>query len=278
MPALGIALAVWVGGLAFLLGEGIYARVVQAVNQMGMETITVMRTGKTGLDGNFAWLTRSDATAIENEIPGVRAVSPAKFWPSVYVRRGDVAFELNLVGVIDRGTQGRRGYTGYRLAAGESITPQDDALMERVAVLDAAARDRLFPPNADPVGQEIYIKNTPFLVKGVYEYRTGLASGAPADIIREQEDILNSNVHLPFSTSYALFAENDRVFWIYVFLENSERLFEVENAIKDLGYPPGFPPFVWVPLAIAFLFGFAFSIAPARRAARLTPVAALSPE
>ena len=387
LPALGVALGAWVGGLALLLGDGIYARVVQAVNDMGMETLTVMRSGKTGLDGSFKWLTRNDAVAIRDEITGVRAVSPAKFWSKMQIRRGDVAVELSAVGVVDRGTKEGRGAVGYRLAAGDSITPRDDEMLERVAVLDKVARDRLFPLGADPVGKEIQVNGTPFRVKGIYQYRTGMLSDAPDDEVKRQEDILNSSVYLPFRTSYALFAEDDRVFWIYVFLENPDKLFKVGMAIRELGirrygedvyfvehwgeqyqdaksqreslqlglggvagivllavnsgvvtimlaairtrrreigiriavgarrrdiflqflsealiisaaggllgslltlasipllnylgYPPGIPEFLWVPLAISLLVGLVFGIAPSRRAARLSPVTALAPE
>ena len=387
LPTVGVALAVWLGCLALHLGEGIHARVVQSVNQVGMETITVMRSGKAGRDGSFKWLTRDDAIAIEMEIAGVRAVSPAKFWPNMQVSRGDAMVPLSVVGVVDRGTRRGRGDAGYRIAAGEPITPQDDESLERVAVLDAVARERLFPPGTDPVGQEIRVNGTPFQVKGVYEYRTGLLSGASEDEIREQEDILNSAVQLPFRTAYTLFAQDDRVYWIYVFLENPDQLFEVATAIRNLairrygeevyfvehwgenlqqalrqrelmrlglgslagivlmavnfsvmalmlnairarrgeigirmaigarrrdivwqfmtesfaisvvggimgfsimlacipvlngiGFPSGLTPLIWAPLAIALLFGLVFSIVPARRAARLTPAAALAPE
>lgn len=387
VQTLGVALAVWLGGLALVLGEGIHARVVQSVNRMGMETLTVLRTGKTGRDGSFNWLTRDDAIAIEQEIAGVRAVSPAKFWPNMQVSRGNVLVPLNVVGVVDLGTREGRGDVGYRMAAGESITPQDDELLERVAVLDAVAKEQLFPLETDPVGQEIRINGTPFKVKGVYEYRTGLFKGASAEETREQEDIHNSYVHLPFRTAYTLFAQDDRVFWIYVFLWDPERLFEVGTAIENLGirrygedvyfvehwgedfqqarrqrelfgvglgslagivmlvvnlsvmvlmlnairarrgeigirmaigarrrdilwqfitesfaisvvggimgffvtlvcipvlnglgYSSGIPPLIWAPLAIALLFGVVFSILPARRAANLTPAAALAPE
>lgn len=387
LPTLGVALAVCLGCLALVLGEGVYARAVQSVNRMGMETITVLRTGNTGLDSRFKWLTRDDAFAIEKEIAGVRTVSPAKFWPNMQVRRGDISVPLNIVGVVDRGTIEGRGDAGYRMATGEPITTQDDESLERVAVLDAVARKRLFPPGMDPVGEEIRVNGTSFRVKGVYEYRTGLYHGATADEIREQEDILNSGVYLPFRTAYTLFAQDDRVFWIYVFLEDPDQLYEVGTAIRNLGirtygddvyfvehwgenyqqalrqrefmrlglgslagivmlavnfsvmalmlnairarrgeigirmaigarqrdvlwqfmtesfaisvvggivgllivlacipmldvlgYPSGLPPLIWAPLAIALLFGLVFSFVPARRAARLTPAAALASE
>ena len=235
LPTAGVALAVWLGCLALLLGEGIYARVVQSVNQLGMETITVMRTGQTGRDGRFKWLTRDDAIAIKEEIAGVRAVSPAKFWPNMEIRHGDVSLSLNVVGVVDRGTRQGRGNAGYRMAAGKPITSHDDASLERVAVLDAVAQEQLFPQGTNPVGREIRISGAPFRVKGVYEYRTGLVGGLSDSETREQEGFINSLVHLPFRTAYNLFAQDDRVYWIYVFLEDPDQLYEVGTAIRNLG-------------------------------------------
>jgi len=235
MAALGVCVAVWLGGMTVLLGEAVYLRVVHAVNIMGLERIHVMaRPG-----GGFEGLTVEDAVAIEKEVPNVRAVSPAKFLHGVDIRRGDFSANFSIEGTVDRGTKESRGHIGYRLAAGEFITSQEDDGQARVAVLGSVAREQLFPPDMNPVGQEISIRGWSFRVKGVYEHRTGMVFQRPnqsAEEFRAVERIFNAWIYIPFSTFQALFTKHNYLYGISVFLENPDQLFEAEKAIRDLGF------------------------------------------
>lgn len=237
--ALGICLGVWLGGLSLMLGDGLYARTVDAVNATGLETITVMpNEAPDEYNGSFAGLTLDDAIAIRNGIAHVKGVSPMKFRHFVNVRRGDYAGEFTVVGSVDQGTKEGRGHRAYRMAMGEFISSADDAAWRRVAVLDQVARERLFPADLDPLGKEIHIDGIPFQVKGVHEYRTGevlRAPGQPEAQFREMEERTNSRIYVPFRTFYAQLATHERLFCIDVFLESADQLFAAANAIRRLG-------------------------------------------
>ena len=236
---LGTCFAVFLGGMSLVVADGLYARTVSSVNEMGLDRITLLpHPGRSMREGGFAWLTMEDAFAIENEVAGVRAVSPLKLLRRVFIRHDDNAGEFAVQGVVDRGAREGRGRHGYRLAIGESITPGDDERAERVAVLDAVARDRLFPRKRSPVGQEIVINGTPFRVKGVYEYRASPFDRSPdqsEDDFRARQDIANGWVYVPFKTFVALLAEHEWLYGIFVFVEKPDQLFEIAAAIRDLG-------------------------------------------
>lgn len=237
--AIGACIAVWLGSLALLLGEGGYARTVSAINQMGLERIVVLPNPerKAGR-GAFTWLTLDDARAIEVEIANVRAVSPLKLSRRIFVRQGEFSGEFAVQGVVDQGTREGRGPHGYRLADGEFITPQDDGSMERVAVLDSVARNRLFPRNTNPVGKEILIRGTPFRVKGVNQHRLLETRRMPEqsqEEIRASEEVVNGWIYIPFRTFYALLAEHAWLYGIYVHAKSPDDLFDVANEIRELG-------------------------------------------
>ena len=237
--ALSVSLCVWLGGMSLMLGDGLYARTVDAVNATGLETITVMPNETPDeYNGSFAGLTLDDAIAIRNGIANVQAVSPMKFRHFVNVRRGDYAGEFTVVGAVDQGTKEGRGHRAYRMAAGEFVSAADDAALRRVAVLDAVALERLFPADIDPLGKEIYIDGIPFQVKGMYEYRTGEVLRTPGQSeahFLEMEERTNSRIYIPFRTFYAQLATHEWLFCIDVFLESTDELFAAANAIRRLG-------------------------------------------
>ena len=236
---LGVCFAVFLGSMSFILADGIYARTVSSVNEMGLDRITVLpNPGRSMREGGFTWLTMEDALAIQNEVAGVRALSPLKLIRREFIRHGGNAGEFGVQGIVDRGARTNRGRYAYRLAAGAPVTPEDDERMARVAVLDSVTRDRLFPGEASPVGQDILIRGMPFRVKGVYEYRANPIqhlSEQSEEEFRAMQDNANSWVYMPFRTFVALLAEHEWLFGIYVFVENPDRLFEVAGAIRDLG-------------------------------------------
>ena len=239
LSILAVCVAVWLGGLSMTLSEGTYSRMVERISRMGLGMITVVPGKATSVrGGDLPGLTLDDATAIRNEVAGVQAVSPLKISRSAFVERGDIVMELPLQGVVDRGKREGRGRAGYRMAAGESMSSGDDDRLERVAVLDSVARQRLFSPSEDPIGQEILIRGVPFQVKGVYEYRTGLVDRMPGQSegdFQAAQDSINGFVYIPFQTFNALFARHEWLYAIFVFLEDPDQLLSTANEIRDLG-------------------------------------------
>ena len=235
LTILAILIAVASGVMILSIGEGIYRETVKSANSMGLDTIRVSPKDwlptvighsdpDTGVARNFQPLTLEDAWAIRDEVAGVRAVSPEVFLVPITVRYGEVAARLIVKGYVDLGRKPGRGPLGYRLESGKHITQLEDDNLERVAILEADASTMLFPPEMNPVDQEILIQDIAFRVKGVYSSRQDPTT-----------TLISNSVHIPFKTASALLSSRNEIDAIYVFVQNTDRLLEIVSAIRDLG-------------------------------------------
>ena len=231
-----ILTAVCSGTVVLSIGEGTYNETIRTANHMGLDTIRVApKEWKPTLAGepdasssgprDFLPLTQADARAIRDQISNVRAVSPYILVMPLMARRSEVARPLQVLGFVDLGTKLGRGPLGYRLEAGEYITREDDDNLARVAVLESNIRNRLFPPETDPLGQEIFIEDIAFRVKGIYQPR----------LLPGKMFVAGVKAHIPFKTATALLTSRNEIDEIYVFVEDPARLFETVSAIRDIG-------------------------------------------
>ncbi|MYH32460.1 MAG: ATP-binding cassette domain-containing protein [Gammaproteobacteria bacterium] len=228
----GISTAVCLGAAMLSVGEGFFRNSVALANEMGLDRILVYSKNRTFAmpDGGgdedalerVGQLTISDAAAIEEQVDNVRAVSPAMFL-FANVRREDVSREMMVKAYVDLGTKGHRGRYGYRLGAGEHISRQEDDDLERVALLGGEypgmenIREQLFPRAENPLGQEILINDIAFRVKGFYE------------------GFVDFMLQVPFKTAASLLTSRREVDEIFVFVEDTDRIFETASAVRDLG-------------------------------------------
>ena len=235
LTILAILIAVASGVIILSIGEGIYRETVKSVNNMGLDTIRVAPKDwlptvggnsdpDSGVSRNFLPLTLEDAWAIRDQVADVRAVSPDIWLVPILVRHGEEAAILVVKGYVDLGRKPGRGPMGYRLESGEHITQLEDDNLERVAVLEADARKMLFPPDMNPLGQQILIQDIAFRVKGVYTSRQSPTTS-----------LISNSVHIPFKTASALLSSRNEIDAIYVFVQNPDRLLETVSAIRDLG-------------------------------------------
>ena len=242
LPAVCVSIAVWMGGMTLSVGEGVYRQTFDVVNAMGVDTIEVFwgasatPLSSTGQATGKEKFTMGDVRAIEEQVSNVRAVSPTLWRRDVRVSRGDVNLRMNVQAYVDLGAKEGRGHlAGYRMEAGDFITQQEDDNLDRVVVLGATARERLFPLEVNPLTQEILIKDVPFRIKGVLKYRTGLVSNPSSEEDqRNSEDEINSWIYLPYKTATALFG-TDEVDTLFVFVQDANRIVETASSIRDLG-------------------------------------------
>ena len=228
----GISTAVCLGAAMMSVGEGFYRDSVALANEMGLDRILVQPKNRTFALPNgkgdedaleqVGRLTISDAAAIEEQVDNVRAVSPAMYL-FANVRREDISREMMVKAYVDLGTKGHRGRYGYRLGAGEHISRQEDDGLERVALLGGdypgveKVREMLFPRAENPLGQEILINDIAFRVKGIYE------------------GFVDFMIQVPFKTATALLTSRREVDEIFVFVEDTDRIFETASVVRDLG-------------------------------------------
>lgn len=230
-----IVIAVASGVLVLSVGEGTYRETIASVNMMGLETIRVFAKrpppsppGSGGdesrVSADYMPLTQELARAIREEVSNVRAASPVIYLMPVTARHGEITMRLLVTGYVDRGKRSDRGPLEYRLETGEHITDREDENLERVAVLEANIRERMFATEKNPVGQQVLIEGIPFRVKGTYERRR-----------YANMDRVDHGIVVPFLTASVLLTSRNDVDEIVVYLKDFDRLFETVDAIRDLG-------------------------------------------
>ncbi|MDR3154141.1 MAG: ABC transporter permease, partial [Deltaproteobacteria bacterium] len=116
-----------------------------------------------------------DITALKS-LPGV-AGAVGETSGSVSVRYQESDYQTTYTGTgVDKPVVGNWG-----LAGGEFFTSRDVAVSSPVVVLGQTVVNHLYPPDANPVGTYVMIRNVPFLVIGVMQVKGASAFGADED-------------------------------------------------------------------------------------------------
>src|SRR5262245_2101543 len=223
LTMLGIIIGVGAVIAMVALGRGAKAQVQARIAALGQNTLMVFsgsvnRGGVYSGFGGAGTLTVEDAQAIEKEISGVTAVSPA-------VRTGGQI----TAGNNNWSTEGRGATVDYssirqlEIAEGAMFTDADVRSAGKVCVLGKTTADRLFP-GEDPVGQTIRIRNVPMKVLGVLKAKGVSMMGS------DQDD----TVIMPYTTAMKRFAGVTTLRSINVQAASAEQLTEVQNGITEL--------------------------------------------
>jgi putative ABC transport system permease protein len=129
--------------------------------------------------GTVTTLTEADAHAIADECPSVLAASPMIGASGTQVIGGNVNWQPDqILGVGPDYPLVR----SLPLASGEFFTEREIAAAAKVCVLGHTVARQLFP-DADPVGQQVRVKNLPFIVIGVLERKGANLVGQDQDNI-----------------------------------------------------------------------------------------------
>jgi putative ABC transport system permease protein len=180
LTSLGIVIGVGAVIVMVAIGAGAQADVQKQISSLGANMIMILPgtffgPGVSQGAGTQNQLTLDDASRIAEEATLVTAVSPfVRTSAQVIGGAGNWNTQVNGVGpeyLIIR---------SWGLSAGEFFTERDVRSKGKVAVLGKTVADELFP-DADPVGQRIRIRNTPFRVIGVLTERGQASFGGDQD-------------------------------------------------------------------------------------------------
>jgi putative ABC transport system permease protein len=172
------------------VGRGAQRLVEARVRSLGSNMIMIMpgaqQSGGVSLGGGSRMtLTPDDARAIQEEIPGIKAVSP------VVQTRGQLVYgDLNWAPRSIRGEgEDYLEVKNWPILEGDFFSSEDVRSARRVCVVGTTVMENLFPDES-PVGKTLRIQNMPFLVVGVLD-RKGTSAGGD-----DQDDV----VILPWTT------------------------------------------------------------------------------
>jgi putative ABC transport system permease protein len=181
LTALGIIIGVFAVIAMVSFGEGAKANVQKQFEAMGSNMLIVLpgtssRGGAFGGFGSLPTLTWDDLKAIRSEAPSVRYAA-ANLTAAAQLASEDQNWTTRITGTSPEFFSIRN----WRVSQGSIFTQSDVDSGTKVVVLGQTVVDKLFGPNADPLGQTIRIKNVPFAVVGVLEKKGQSAMGQDND-------------------------------------------------------------------------------------------------
>jgi putative ABC transport system permease protein len=181
LTTLGVIIGVAAVIATVAMGEGARARVEEAFASLGTNLLIVTpgstsTGGVRGGGGTASTLTWTDLRAIQTEIPSVRYVAPL-----LRSSAQAVSEEQNWNTAVYGTTADYFGIRQWSASRGTLLAPADDSSGSKIAVLGQTVVDRLFGPEADPLGRAVRIRGIPFSVVGVLERKGQSAMGQDYD-------------------------------------------------------------------------------------------------
>jgi putative ABC transport system permease protein len=167
LTTLGMVIGVSAVIAMVAIGDGAKARVEETFAAMGSNMLVILpgTTSTGGAQGGFGsapTLTWDDVRAIQTDVPAVRWAAPV-----LRTNAQIVSEDQNWSTSVSGTTPEYFAIRNWRVARGAGLGASDVESGTKVAVLGQTVVDRLYGPNADPVGQQVRIKNVPFQIVGV---------------------------------------------------------------------------------------------------------------
>jgi putative ABC transport system permease protein len=224
LTSLGIIIGVAAVIVMMALGDGARQSIASRIQSLGTNVITVM-AGSFSMgpaqmgSGAIRTLTAADAAAILDEVPGVSAVSPGlNSRGQVIASSGNWQTQIQGVG------EALPDVRSWPLEIGMFFDESAVTRADKVAVLGAIVRDRLFGENTDPVGEVVRMANQPFRVIGVMSRKGQSAMG------QDQDDA----VFVPYTTVQKRIQGVQHVSNISVLVSAGTTASEISAAIRAL--------------------------------------------
>ncbi len=181
LTTLGIVIGVGAVIAMMAIGAGAKQRVEEAFAAMGTNVLIILpgSTSTSGVHGGFGsmpTLTWDDLAAIRSDVATVKAAAPT-LRSSMPVVAEDQNWTTSITGTSPEYFEIRN----WPIALGVSIATPDVDGGTKVIVLGQTVVDKLYGPNADPIGQNVRVGSTPFQVIGVAARKGQSATGQDYD-------------------------------------------------------------------------------------------------
>ncbi len=183
LTVLGIVIGIFAVITSVALGDGAKARVQAAFDTMGANMLVVQpgtttSGGAMGGFGSAPTLTWDDLEAIRTQLPAVKYAAP-------YLRTGSsiISEDSNWTTQIGGTSPDWFAIREWPAGQGALFSQSDVDASTKVIVLGRTVADQLFGTGANPVGQQVRVRNVPFQVVGV------LAAKGQSSFGQDMDDI-----------------------------------------------------------------------------------------
>lgn len=223
LTSLGIIIGVSAVVVMVAIGEGSGSRIKTQLEGMGTNILVVFpgssRVGGVSRGaGTIYKFTLDDFEEIKDRATLLSAVSPVVY-SNAQVIGGGNNWSTSISGVSEHYLQIRN----WQLASGEFFSAQDVNNRRKVVVLGKSVADELFP-DSDPIGQQVRIRNTPFMVIGV------LTSKGQNLMGRDQDDIMLA----PVTTVLYRLKGGENIDQIYASCQSEEVIAQAEQEVTQI--------------------------------------------
>jgi putative ABC transport system permease protein len=181
LTTLGVIIGVAAVIAMMAIGEGAKKVIEDQFAAMGTNLLIVLPGSNTaggmrGGSGSMPSLTWDDLRAIQTQLNSVAAAAPS-------LRTGATVIgeEQNWSTTVYGTTPDYFVIRSWPMERGAAITPSDVDGGSKIAVLGRTVVEKIYGPNADPIGQVVRIKNVPFQVVGVAAGKGQSAMGQDYD-------------------------------------------------------------------------------------------------
>ena len=221
LMTIGIAIGIAALTVIVATGEAARDKMIGQMQAFGSDALMVMAGGslQLGWSETTTTLTEADARAIQDEIPGIKTVSPAIMERSQSVIYQDRQASGMIVGATPEWSPAWQ----WPVRSGAFITDEDVAAMARVCVVGATIARDLFGEE-NPIGASIRINQAPFEVKGVLAARGASPGGGDMD----------NRLIVPLSTASRRLFNRTYLSNIRVQLRDPSQMETVATQIEDL--------------------------------------------
>jgi len=218
LTLLGIVIGVASVIVMLAIGEGARQKIVAQMGTLGT-TIMYMGSKAPPTGGPAGQITPEDLDALA-ALPQIGTVMPVIGDP-ITVRRGNVDRQIYVFAASER----MPAVHHWRLAQGRYYTAAEDRELAPLVVLGHKAKEHFFPDTPDPLGQQLLIGTSPFIVIGVMTER-GAESAA-----QNYDDM----VFIPYQSGRArVYQAQTQPDYVVVDVASSDQVLEAEAAMRKV--------------------------------------------
>ena len=185
LTILGIVIGIGSVIAMISIGQGTQGSITSSIQALGSNLLMIQPGFQRGVGtqvrterGSSQTLTLADATAISDNISGIKAVAAQTSSRSQVTAKG-----TNTNTTINGVTADYATVRNVSVSSGNFITAQDNANLAKVAVLGPTTVSDLFSEGSDPIGQTIRINKLDFKVVGVTVAKGGSGFSNQDDVI-----------------------------------------------------------------------------------------------
>ncbi len=235
LTIVSIALGIWLAGAVLSLVEGGRRDVMEAVERLGANRLSIGGYEIVGNNLRFLPKTPADARAIVEQIPNVDKVVVEMRQSLALQFEGEHMEQVDVVATVL--TEPRTSFDRmfWPLASGTYLDQRDQDSGVQVAVIGPTVREVLFADGVDPVGQHLHIGGVLFEVKGVFgPYPRGDGEIRFVSVTDEGLKYFGTVVHVPFAAGRDVLFGTDELNTLDVLVRDVSRIDETAARVKDL--------------------------------------------